>query len=55
VGLTGGAQPGGTSASLSTGSATTGITITNAANTGGGGAHNNVQPTIICNYIMRII
>lgn len=34
---------------------TTGITITNAANTGGGGAHNNVQPTIVCNYIMRII
>jgi microcystin-dependent protein len=34
--------------------ASTGITITNAAQ-GGGGAHNIVQPTIICNYIMRII
>lgn len=22
---------------------------------GGGGSHNNVQPTIVCNYIMRII
>lgn len=36
-------------------SATTGITINNAANIGGGGAHNNVQPTIACNYIMRIL
>ena len=32
--------------------ATTGISIQNA---GSGGAHNNVQPTIICNYIIRII
>ncbi|WP_431204324.1 phage tail protein [Bradyrhizobium betae] len=32
--------------------ATTGISIQNA---GGGGAHNNVQPTIICNYVIRII
>lgn len=38
----------------STKSATTGITITNAS-AGGDGAHKNVQPTIICNYIMRII
>lgn len=30
---------------------TTGITATNA-NTGGGGAHGNVQPTIITNYII---
>ncbi|WP_338688905.1 tail fiber protein [Bradyrhizobium sp. 26S5] len=37
-----------------TDSATTGITLTNAA-TGGGGSHINVQPTILCNYIMRII
>jgi microcystin-dependent protein len=35
-------------------SATTGITITNAS-AGSGNAHNNVQPTIICNYIIRII
>ena len=53
-------QPGGSAGSVSTGSSstgskTTGITITNADNTGGGGAHNNVQPTIVCNYIMRII
>lgn len=25
------------------------------ASFGGGGAHNNVQPTIICNYILRVI
>ena len=31
------------------------ITVTVNANTGGGNAHNNVQPTIICNYIIRII
>ncbi len=53
-------QPGGSAGSASssastTGSSTTGVTITNAANTGGGGAHPVVQPTIICNYIMRII
>lgn len=35
-----------------TGISTTGISINNA---GGGGAHNNVQPTIICNYIIRIL
>ena len=33
---------------------TTGITISNAAQ-GGGGSHPNVQPTICCNYIIRII
>ena len=26
-----------------------------SVNSGGGGAHNNIQPTILCNYIMRII
>lgn len=31
---------------------TTGISINNA---GSGSAHNNVQPTIVCNYIIRII
>jgi microcystin-dependent protein len=35
-----------------TSSATTGITINNA---GSGNAHRTVQPTIICNYIIRII
>ncbi len=39
----------------STGSAATGITINNANNMGGGNAHAIVQPTIICNYIIRII
>lgn len=37
-----------------TGSNTTGVTINNAS-AGGGGAHNNIQPTIVCNYIIRII
>lgn len=36
------------------GSSTTGITITNA-NAGSASAHNIVQPTIVCNYILRII
>lgn len=36
----------------STGGAPTGISIQNA---GSGNAHNIVQPTIICNYIIRII
>jgi microcystin-dependent protein len=34
---------------------TTGITINNANNTGGGNPHAIVQPTIVCNYIIRII
>jgi microcystin-dependent protein len=38
----------------STDMATTGITINNAANTGGGSPHAIVQPTIVCNYILRI-
>jgi len=36
---------------LSTSSATTGITI----NPSGGGSHFNTQPTVVCNYILRII
>jgi microcystin-dependent protein len=36
----------------STAAATTGISISNA-NAGSGSAHNNVQPTIILNYIIR--
>lgn len=42
-------QPGG-----AIGSSSTGITINNASS-GSGSSHNNVQPTIICNYIIRII
>jgi microcystin-dependent protein len=38
----------------STNSATTGITINNVS-AGSGNAHAIVQPTIICNYILRII
>jgi microcystin-dependent protein len=37
---------------FSTAPALTGITIQNA---GGGNAHNNMQPSIACNYIMRIL
>jgi microcystin-dependent protein len=37
---------------VDTGSAVTGITITNAA-AGGGGAHGNVQPTLACNMIIK--
>jgi microcystin-dependent protein len=40
------------SAPVAVNSATTGISVNN---TGGGGAHPNVQPTIICNYIIRIL
>jgi len=39
---------------VSTSSNTTGITITNAS-AGSGNPHAIVQPTIVCNYIMRII
>jgi microcystin-dependent protein len=39
---------------LSTGTAETGITVSIGAQ-GGGMAHNNMQPSIVCNYIMRII
>jgi microcystin-dependent protein len=45
----------GTDGSFTIASNATGVTMTNAANTGGGGAHNNVQPTIVCNYVIRII
>jgi len=50
--------------SKTTGSSTTGITIgsvngtandNQTASVGGGGAHASVQPTIVCNYIIRII
>jgi len=51
VGAEGGITSSTTVTSASTVSATTGITI---ASKGGGEAHNNVQPTIICNKIIRI-
>jgi len=50
----GGGGVGGVEVSTSTGSSTTGITITNAS-AGSGDAHNNVQPTIIANKLLRII
>jgi microcystin-dependent protein len=37
-----------------TGSATTGISISNATATAAQDAHNNVQPTIVMNYIIKI-
>lgn len=37
-----------------TSTATTGITVSNSS-TGGGGAHKNVQPTIVLNKLLRII
>jgi microcystin-dependent protein len=42
-------------ATPATTSNTTGITINNVNNTGGGNPHAIVQPTIVCNYIIRII
>ena len=41
-----------TSNNDNTASNTTGISINNA---GSGNAHNNVQPTIVCNYIIRVL
>jgi microcystin-dependent protein len=41
-----------TASAITISSATTGISL---ASTGGGGAHNNVQPTIVANKLMRII
>lgn len=48
----GSGSPTGVATTGNTGTATTGITIQNA---GGGGAHNNVQPTIVCLKIMRVL
>jgi microcystin-dependent protein len=53
VGFGGGAQGGIEAGHIATiSSATTGISINNA---GSGSAHNNVQPTIICNKLLRVI
>jgi microcystin-dependent protein len=49
-----GSASGTTNGGPATDSATTGMTITNAS-TGSGSPHAIVQPTIVCNYIMRII
>ena len=40
--------------SFSTNKGTSGTTATNQS-TGGGGAHNNLQPYIIMNYLIRIL
>lgn len=47
----GGVRADGSSDSPSTGSSTTGISIQNA---GGGGAHNNLPPVIVCNVIIKL-
>lgn len=44
-----------TNSSAAVHSATTGITAALTSNLGSGNAHVTVQPTIVCNYIMRII
>jgi microcystin-dependent protein len=53
---TGNSIGGGSSAQVnrrSDGNGTSQTTIDNTGNTGGGGAHNNVQPTIILNYVIK--
>jgi microcystin-dependent protein len=52
TGVAGGTGFGNTGAAVA--AATTGVTITNVA-AGSGSAHNNTQPTIICNYIIRVL
>lgn len=49
----GGGGPFATSGILNSGNSTTGITVSNA-NTGGGGAHNNVQETLLGTWYMRL-
>jgi microcystin-dependent protein len=49
----GGGFPADSASSATINAATTGITINNAAQ-GGGGAHTNIPPMIICNYIIRV-
>jgi microcystin-dependent protein len=62
-----GVQGGGTYSGVTSGTSTaansntTGVRVTSAngldttASAGGGNAHNNVQPTIVCNYIIRVL
>lgn len=45
---------GGFGETFSAGGASTGSASANIQNTGGGGSHNNVQPTIVCNYIIKL-
>lgn len=51
----------GTNLSANTDTKTTGVRVNSAngldttASAGGGGAHKNVQPTITCNYVIRIL
>jgi microcystin-dependent protein len=50
----GGSNPIAVTSGFTINSATSGVTIINAG-AGGGNAHPNVQPTIVSNYIMRVL
>jgi microcystin-dependent protein len=52
-GTVGGGGSFGANVAANTNAAVTGITITNAANTGGGGSHLNVQPTMELTLLVR--
>jgi microcystin-dependent protein len=52
IGWVVGVNPSPSSFSVNTSNSSTGISI---QNDGGGAAHANVQPTIVCNYIMRVL
>jgi microcystin-dependent protein len=43
----------GNAGSIVTNSVSSNVSINNAQNTGGGGAHNNLQPYIVVNYIIK--
>jgi microcystin-dependent protein len=49
----GGNPPGGGNATTNTGATSAGTPAGTNSDTGGGSAHNNVQPTIILNYIIK--
>lgn len=51
----GGGGAGGQTGATATSTVTTGITLTNAANTGGGGAHPIVQPTAISECVVVVL
>jgi microcystin-dependent protein len=63
IGLTGTNLTGFTATNITINAATTGISIQSAgtgatvvnAPAGGGGAHNNMPPTMMVNYIMRVL
>lgn len=52
--LSGPGDRGGTTATTDATTATNNAATATNQNTGGDGAHNNVQPTIVCNYIIKL-